>query len=117
MGQEYFPHDYYARLDPKIEQVRMKHGIAGYGVYWVIVERLHQWGGELNVNMIPAIAAECGVKESVVHDIIYSYSLFRIDKDKVISDRVKANLQKRKEIGEQRRNAANARWQMQNLFK
>lgn len=36
----YFSHDCNARNDPKILELRMKHGMAGYGIYFSILEKL-----------------------------------------------------------------------------
>lgn len=38
----YFSHDGNARNDAKLLKVRMKHGAAGYGVYFMILERLRE---------------------------------------------------------------------------
>ena len=38
----YFSHDYNARNDIKIQALLVEHGAAGYGVYWIIVEILHE---------------------------------------------------------------------------
>lgn len=39
--QNYFPHDYYANLDPKLMAFDNEFGLAAYGLYWKIIERLH----------------------------------------------------------------------------
>lgn len=43
----YFQHDYNARNNPKLQNVLMEHGCAGIGVFWCIVEQLHEQDGIL----------------------------------------------------------------------
>ena len=38
----YFPHDYNAASDEKIEELLFKLGNEGYGIYWRIIEMLYQ---------------------------------------------------------------------------
>jgi hypothetical protein len=38
----YFSHDANARHDPKAMALKIKHGLAGYGIYWSIVEMLRE---------------------------------------------------------------------------
>lgn len=38
----YFSHDADARRDPKIVALIAKHGLAGYGAFWVIIEILRE---------------------------------------------------------------------------
>ena len=68
----YFPHDYNARNDPKLQDVLIEHGAAGLGVFWCIVEQLYEQGGELPLKSCKSIAfalhQECKMVESVVQD-------------------------------------------------
>jgi uncharacterized phage protein (TIGR02220 family) len=41
-GTYYFSHDYHARNDEKVEVLRLEHGWEGYGVYWMLVERMYE---------------------------------------------------------------------------
>lgn len=40
--KEYFSHDFQSRDDKKIVQLRIKYGWEGYGLYWALVEMLHE---------------------------------------------------------------------------
>lgn len=44
VGKEtfYFPHDYAARHDDRISVLLIDHGAAAYGVYWALIEILHE---------------------------------------------------------------------------
>lgn len=41
-GTYYFSHDYHARNDEKIEALRLEHSWEGYGIYWMLVERMYE---------------------------------------------------------------------------
>ncbi|MBA7552234.1 hypothetical protein ES705_44792 [subsurface metagenome] len=38
----YFPHDYHARMDLRIQPLIYKYGVWGYGVFWALIEILHE---------------------------------------------------------------------------
>ncbi len=38
----YFPHDSNAHNDPKVISLRMKHGLEGYGFFWMMIELLRE---------------------------------------------------------------------------
>ena len=42
MNDSYFPHDSNARNSDKLIPVRMKYGAEGYGIYFMILERLRE---------------------------------------------------------------------------
>ena len=54
MSKEYFPHDFAARLS--LRDVRKDFGMVGVGVYWCIVEILHEEGGYIKENDLAGIA-------------------------------------------------------------
>ena len=43
----YFDHDYNARNDQKILELRSEYGWAGYGIYFAIIEVLCESNGEI----------------------------------------------------------------------
>lgn len=106
----FFSHDYNARSDPKMQKVLMKHGCAGIGVYWCIIEQIYEQGGKLPLGDCESIAfalrVECGVVESIVRD----FDLFKNDGENFWSESVNQRLNKRAEIAEKRKNAAMNRW-------
>lgn len=107
----YFPHDYNARNDPKLQDVLIEHGAAGLGVFWCIVEQLYEQGGELPLKSCKSIAfalhQECKMVESVVHD----FGLFENNGETFWSNSVNKRLGKRQQISERRKLAALTRWQ------
>jgi hypothetical protein len=46
----YFSHDYNARSDPKIKKLLARHGVAGYGIYWAIIEDLYNNANALRTH-------------------------------------------------------------------
>ena len=88
----YFSHDYNSRSDPKIRRLLMKHGMAGYGVFWAIIEELYQ-----NTNVLPTyydgMAYEFHSDEKTVKSIINDFDLFKIDGENFSSDSVKRRLE------------------------
>lgn len=107
----YFPHDYNARNDPKLQDVLIEHGAAGLGVFWCIVEQLYEQGGELPLKSCKSIAfalhQDCTMVESVVKD----FGLFDNNGETFWSNSVNKRLGKRQQISERRKKAALTRWQ------
>ena len=50
----YFSHDFYSR--DNLSNLRMKCGLEGYGIYWCLVEIMHENGGEIKESDIDGIA-------------------------------------------------------------
>lgn len=73
---EYFPHEYFAREDEKIERLVDDYGMEGYGAWWAVVEICYQRDGFVYANSLKTIAKKLGVSETLVTDIFTRYSLF-----------------------------------------
>ena len=106
----YFQHDFNARNDPKLQNVLMEHGCAGIGVFWCIVEQLHEQDGILPLAGINGIAFALHVDVKVVESIIRDFDLFQADNENFWSQSVNKRLQKRVEIKDKRKKAAQHRW-------
>jgi hypothetical protein len=104
----YFSHDYNARNDRKIAALVKKHKAAGYGVFWIACEMMHEEGGHIELDEITfgAIAKdsneEVGVVKSIIIDCIKEFKLFKMEEDIVISGRVSRNLEKRQALSKSR---------------
>ncbi len=107
--KDYFSHDYHAR--EHLRDVRKDWGLAGYGFYWCIVEILHENGGYIKESDVESIAYDLRVEPEMAKAILYNYDMFQIKKGKICSTRVLENLQKREEISQKRREAAEQRWE------
>lgn len=72
----YFPHDSNARNDERLVNVRMKHGPAGYGVYFMLVERLREDPEYMSVVDYNLIAFDLRIDASLAKSIIRDFGLF-----------------------------------------
>ncbi len=106
--KDYFSHDFYARTH--LRDVRKDFGMEGCGIYWCIVEILHEQGGSIKETDIAPIAYDLRCDVEKVDAILRNYGMFQIKKGKISSTRVIENLNKREEISRKRREAAETRW-------
>lgn len=108
----YFSHDYSCINDPKIQALVGKFGAKGYGIFWRIVEMLHE-DPEHKIYLKPYIyEAICSLFKEDVKEVkaIIDYSvnvceLFQKEDDYIFSQRVLDNLQKRDKIKQARSDA------------
>lgn len=95
----YFPHDYHARYDPKICALIKDYGMEGYGLWWCIVEILHEQEGKIKKfpKMYEWLSHELKQNEALLEQIISSlicdYELLQQDKNYLWSDRVLNNIE------------------------
>jgi hypothetical protein len=108
----YFSHDMNARSDPKLCALISDYGSAGYGIFWVIIEILHEEKDNTILYkdyVIKSIAKQSGAELEQVKEIIKScideYELLKLKDDIIYSERVIRNTTKRAEIVEKKRNA------------
>ena len=90
----YFKHDNHSREDEKLIEVRMKHQMAGIGVYWCLVEMLHEGNGYIETKP-KLLAFQLQVDEQVINDVVEI--CFSVEDDKITCNRVKQNLLYREE--------------------
>ena len=107
----YFSHDYNARNDIKIQALLVEHGAAGYGVYWVIVEILHEESEKkLKIDNLTNVAIARQASTSVEHiksivECCLKYGLLVEVDGYFFSKRVRGNINKRMDISEKRAKA------------
>ena len=77
----YFPHDSNARNDERLVKVRMQHGPAGYGVYFMLVERLREDQEYMSVVDYNLIAYDLRIDASLAKSIIRNFGLFAFTVD------------------------------------
>lgn len=107
----YFPHDYGARNDPKLQEVLVEHGAAGLGAFWCIIEQLYEQGGSMPLKSCKSIAFALHLECSVIESIVNDFGLFENDGETFWSKSVNARMTKRTSIVEKRKAAAASRWQ------
>jgi len=72
----YFSHDSNARNDEKILAVRMRHGAEGYGIYFMLLERLRDEADYTSVKDYNMIAFDLRVSAEKVKSVVEDFGLF-----------------------------------------
>lgn len=105
----YFSHDYSTTNDPKIQALLGKYGAKGYGIYWRVVEILHEEQEHklyLKPYIFEAIASTFKEDVALIKEIInYQVKVCELFKKKtnyIYSERVLENIAKRDKIKEVR---------------
>lgn len=73
---KYFSHDSNARNSDKILPLRMRHGAEGYGIYFMILERLREEPEYMSVKDYNMIAFDLRVDAGKVKSVIEDFGLF-----------------------------------------
>lgn len=114
--QPYFPHYANSRNEDSMIRLRMVHGVAGYGVYHMLLERLRMsenYQCELDYDVL---CWDLNCCEQLIRSVIYDFGLFEIvcDGQKFQSMELNAYMkimeEKKREKSEKAQAAANARW-------
>lgn len=106
----YFPHDYHARNDTKMEEMFLKYGCEGRGIFWTFIEMLYENNGFLPYDKIDfyanALRTECERIASILND----FELFKNDGKFFWSESCLRRLEKLKEKREKARQSSFKRW-------
>lgn len=108
--KDWFPHDFYSRVDSKILGIRMDLGMEGLGVYWSLVEIIYEGGGYLKKSELPRTIFELRCSEEIVIKVIEDFDLFQFDEEKIWSITALERIEKRQEISEKAKESINRRW-------
>ncbi len=108
----YFSHDYSCTTEPKIQALIGKYGAKGYGLFWRIVEMLHEEPSH-RLNMKPYVYEAIAklfkedLKEikDIIEYMVVTCESFTKEKNEIYSDRVLQNLDKRDRIRKARSEA------------
>ena len=79
--QPYFSHDSNARNSDKLINVRMSLGAEGYGIYFMILERLREEENYMSVKDYNMIAFDLRVNSSAVKQLVEDFGLFVFTED------------------------------------
>jgi len=112
---QYFSHDYNAAADLKVEAMISDFGIAGYGMYWYIIERLYQEETH-RIDRKPYIlkgfakqmSTDVEQVSTFIEKCIGEYELFVAVNGSFYSDRVLRQIAKREKISAQKSIAGKA---------
>ena len=81
----YFPHDYHARHDPKLEKLFLILGYGGLGIYWCLIEMLYEQGGYLSLKDLLLYSQNDKDLCERITKVINDYGLFEKDNSKLWS--------------------------------
>ena len=110
--KEYFSHDYNARNDFKMIEIRRAYGLEGIGLYWCLIEMMYERGGFIKHKDISSIAYELHITADFVENILNTES-FVLNGDIFVCPSVNKRLKKREERSEKAKVSAEARWAVQ----
>lgn len=79
--QSYFSHDSNARNSEKLIRLRMRHKAAGYGVFFMILERLREEPNYMSVKDYNVIAFELREDASLIKSVVEDFGLFVFTED------------------------------------
>lgn len=105
----YFSHDYNARADEKIKKLLKKHGMAGYGIFWAIVEDLYNNNNSLELDC-DGIGYDLHSDPLMVRSIINEFGLFVFENGSFGSLSIEGRIQEREAKSEKARQKAYKRW-------
>lgn len=106
----YFPHDSNARNSEKMVELRMHHGAAGYGVYFMLIERLREAADYSCVVNYNSIAFDLRVSAELIKSVLRDFRLFAFfqtdEGERFYSESLRQRMKPMDEMRVQRRNAA-----------
>ena len=105
----WFSHDYNARNDNKIKKLIAKHGFAGYGLFWAIIEELYNNDNILSKEY-DLILSDRKAKPEIIQSIVEDFELFVVDGDHFGSTSVEKRLNERNSKSKKASDSANLRW-------
>lgn len=108
----YFSHDCNARNDDKIIAVRMRHKAEGYGVYFMLLERLRESSDYTSVKDYNLLAFDFRVSADLVKSIVEDFGLFSFTDDgkRFYSESFSRRMKQKDDQSEKARESANKRW-------
>lgn len=118
----YFPHSSNARNTDKMINLRMQHKAAGYGVYFMILERLREEPEYMSVKDYNMIAFDLRVDASLIKSVVEDFGLFVFTEDGkyFYSENFKHRMEimdsKTKKLSESGKKGNEKRWGKKNEF-
>lgn len=110
----WFKHDYNARNDEKILELRAEFGAEGYGIYWMLIESMAEtdYGGA-KATLIGGLSHSYNVPKQKLMDLIQfatNVGLFYEEDGYIFSKRIVAHKMMRKEMSINGLRGADKRW-------
>lgn len=112
----YFSHDANAQDDPKCMVLIDQLGVEGYGIFWLLVEKLRAEGEyKLPLIVLESFAKRWGTSKEKVFAVVKNYNLFIIENDEFFySNRLRQSMLIK---SEKAATSVNARWDKQRQLK
>lgn len=107
----YFSHDLGARNDPKLQKVLQKHGQEGKGVYWDLIEIIHEEGGYLLLSDIENYAYSLRTTEDLIKSLIHDFGLFQFNDQKFWSISALIRIEDKQDKSLKAKDAAAKSWE------
>ena len=79
--RSYFSHDSNARNSDKLMKVRMKLGAEGYGIFFMLIERLREEEDYKSTVDYTTLAFDLRVDPEKVKQVVENYELFKFTED------------------------------------
>lgn len=117
--RSYFSHDSNARNSDKLMKVRMGLGAEGYGIFFMLIERLREEEGYKSTIDYDILAFDLRVEPEKVKQVVENYDLFKFTEDGkyFYSDSFNERMEMMDVRAQQRKSkakkAAEARWNKQ----
>lgn len=108
----YFSHDANAQDDPKCMVLIDQLGVEGYGIFWLLVEKLRAESEyKLPLIVLESFAKRWGTSKEKVNAVVKNYNLFIIENDEFFySNRLTHSMNIK---SEKAKTSINARWDKQ----
>lgn len=89
----YFSHDANAQDDPKCMQLMDDLGVEGYGIFWLLIEKLRsEKEFILPYTVVSSFAKRWGTTKELVEKVINDYGLFVKESNEFYSERLKQSM-------------------------
>lgn len=115
--QSYFSHDSNARNSDKLIKVRMDLGAEGYGIFFMLIERLREEEGYKSTIDYNILAFDLKADSEKIKQVVENYDLFKITEDgkyfysDSFNERMEMMDAKRKKRAEAGKKGAEKRWE------
>ena len=108
----YFSHDANAHRDEKLIAIRMKHGWAGIGLFWTILEKMREASNYMCVKDYNLLAFDLRVDASIIKSLVEDFGLFVFTQcgKYFYSERLHRTIAKMEKKSQEARDKVNKRW-------
>lgn len=110
----YFSHDYNARNDEKILELRSEFGAEGYGIFWMLVETMAEnENSGIKASLLGGLSLGFGVAKDRLNLVIakcLELKLFHEDDGYYFSNRLLSHKEYRKTLSQNGKKGADLRW-------